>query len=95
MEVGCAVLSVKPRPYVRIVLGEAMELEDTENNGNCDWGFLGHYILNYIIIIFFRHKQTKIIIFRSFFEIYLKKLLQNMSKWCIIKKYSFYFHIAG
>lgn len=30
MEVGCAALSVKPRPYVRIVLGEAMELEDTE-----------------------------------------------------------------
>lgn len=49
MEVGCAVLSVNPRPYVRIVLGEAMELEDTENNGNCDWGFLGHYILNYIM----------------------------------------------
>ena len=40
MEVGCAILSVKPRPYVSIVLGEAMELEDTENNENCDWEFL-------------------------------------------------------
>lgn len=34
---------------MRIDLGEAMELKDTENNENCDWEFLGHCILNYIM----------------------------------------------